>query len=369
MTDARGFRRVEQLCHAALERSPGERDAFLSRACDGDEELLREVKSLLAYEAEARRFMEEPAAAAATQEASAEAGRSWIGRRLGSYEILAPLGAGGMGEVYRAKDLKLGREVALKVLPEAFSRDPERVSRFQREARLLAALNHPNIASIHGLEESAGRHALVLELVPGGTLAERTSRGPVSVAEALPIFRQMADALEAAHEKGIIHRDLKPSNVAVTPDGQVKLLDFGLAKALMGAGSAGDPTSSPTVSEFGTREGLILGTASYMSPEQARGQVLDERTDIWSFGCCLYEALTGRRAYRGETVSDTLAAVLDREVDWAALPEETPASLRRLLRRCLQKDRSRRLHNIADARMDIEDAQGQGSGRLSLGGR
>ena len=361
MTDARGLRRVEQLYHAALERPPGERDAFLSRACDGDEELLREVKSLLAGEAEARR-MEDPAAAAAPKEASPEAGRSWIGRRLGSYEVLAPLGAGGMGEVYRAKDLKLGREVALKVLPEAFSRDPECVSRFQHEARVLAALNHPNIASIHGLEEWAGQHALVLELVPGGTLAERTRRGPVPVAEALPIFRQVADALEGAHEKGIIHRDLKPSNVAVTPDGQVKLLDFGLAKAFTGAGSAGDATTSPTVSEVGTREGLILGTASYMSPEQARGQVLDERTDIWSFGCCLYEALTGRRAYRGETVTDILAAVLEREVDWAALPEETPDSLRRLLRRCLQKDRSRRLHSIADARMEIEDAQGQGSG-------
>ena len=358
MTDARGLRRVEQLYHAALERAPGERDAFLARGCDGDPELLREVKSLLACEAEARPFMEEPAGAAAAEEASPEAGRSWIGRRLGSYEVLAPLGAGGMGEVYRAKDLKLGRDVALKVLPGAFSRDRERVSRLKREARLLAALNHPNIASIYGLEESEGRHALVLELVPGGTLAEH---GPVSVAEALTIFRQVADALEAAHEKGIIHRDLKPSNVAVTPDGRVKLLDFGLAKALAGAGSAADPTPSPTVSEVDTREGMILGTASYMSPEQARGQVLDERTDIWSFGCCLYEALTGRRAYRGETVPDTLAAVLGREVDWAALPEETPASLRRLLLRCLQKDRSRRLHNIADARMEIDDAQGQGS--------
>jgi Tol biopolymer transport system component len=287
-----------------------------------------------------------------------------VGRRLGGYEVLAPLGAGGMGEVYRAKDTKLGREVALKVLPEAFSRDPERVVRFQREARLLAALSHPSIAAIYGLEETEGRHVLVLELVPGEALSERTARGPILVSEALPIFRQIAEALEAAHEKGIIHRDLKPANVAVTPDGQVKLLDFGLAKAFAGEASGSDPASSPTISEVGTREGLILGTASYMSPEQARGKPLDERTDIWSFGCCLYEALTGRRAYGGETVSDTLAAVLEREVDWQALPDATPAPVERLLRRSLQKDRKERLRHIADARMEIQDALDEPSGAV-----
>jgi serine/threonine protein kinase/tetratricopeptide (TPR) repeat protein len=287
-------------------------------------------------------------------------GESWVGRRLGNHEMLAPLGSGGMGEVYRAKDLKLGREVAVKVLPEEFSRDAQRVARFQREARLLAALNHPNIASIHGLEESEGRHALVLELVPGETLARRIFRGRIPVAEALSIFGQVADALEAAHGKAIIHRDLKPSNVSITPEGRVKLLDFGLAKALSPAGAGDDSSASPTLSEVGTAEGRIIGTASYMSPEQARGQALDERTDIWSFGCCLYEALTGLRAYRGETVADTLAAVLERDVDWEALPEATPPPVERLLRRCLQKDRTRRLRSIADARIEIDDALGEG---------
>jgi serine/threonine protein kinase/TolB-like protein/tetratricopeptide (TPR) repeat protein len=359
VTGDRDYGRVERLHHAARARPPGERDAFLSQACDGDEDLLRHVKSLLADEGDARDV--EPRTGAAPQHGGPQAGRSWIGRRLGNYEILAAIGSGGMGEVYRAKDLRLGRDVALKVLPEDFSRDPERVARFQREARLLAALNHPSIASIYGLEESEGRHALALELVPGETLAKRMLRGLLSPAEALSIFRQVADALEAAHEKGIIHRDLKPANVAVTPDGRVKLLDFGLAKAFTGAGPDSDPTtSSPTVSDGGTREGRILGTASYMSPEQARGQPLDERTDIWSFGCCLYEALAGRRAYAGETVPDTLAAVLDREVDWAALPEETPVSVRRLLQRCLKKDRSRRLRHIADARMEIDEALAEG---------
>jgi serine/threonine protein kinase/TolB-like protein/Tfp pilus assembly protein PilF len=349
--------KVDELFHAALQRGDAEREAFLAEACRGNEELRREVLSLLeACGADAERMMEEPAADAARRTLAVVRGT-----RLGPYEVMELIGSGGMGEVYRARDVRLLREVAIKVLPEDFSRDPVCVSRFEREARLLAALNHPNIAAIHGLEEGAGQHALVLELVPGVTLAQRLSLGPLSVSEALRIFRQVADALEGAHEKGIIHRDLKPSNVAVTPDGHVKLLDFGLAKAFEEADSVGD-TTSPTVSDVGTRQGLIMGTVSYMSPEQARGQALDERTDIWSFGCCLYEALTGRRAYKGKTASDTLAAVLEHEVDWAALPEETPASLRRLLLRCLQKDQSRRLHSIADARMEIEDAQGQGSG-------
>jgi Tol biopolymer transport system component len=362
--DPQNFKRVEELYHAALEQPLGERESFVSRACDGDQDLLREVRSLLGHESEARRLIEEPAVAAATQEAWPETARPWVGRRVGGYEILAPLGAGGMGEVYRAKDTTLGREVALKVLPEAFSRDLERVARFQREARLLAALNHPNIASIHGLEESNGHHYLVLELVPGESLAEKAARGPLPLDELLPIFRQMAVALEAAHEKGIVHRDLKPANVAVTPEGEAKLLDFGLAKAFSAEPAAADPDDSPTLSEAGTREGLILGTASYMSPEQARGRALDERTDIWSFGCCLFEALIGRRVFRGKTVSDTLAAVLERDVDWESLPETTPEPIRRLLRRCLQKDRNQRLRHIADARWEIEDALDGPSGAV-----
>ena len=356
MSDPPSLSRVERLYHAALERSPGERDAFLRQASGDDASLLREVRSLLALEGHARGFIEEPAAAAATQEVRPNPAGDRVGRRLGIYEVLAPLGAGGMGEVYRAKDTRLGREVALKLLPEAFSHDPERIARFQREARLLAALNHPNIASIHGLEEAEGRHLLVMELVPGGTLADRVSGGSLPVAEALSVFCEVAEALEAAHDKGILHRDLKPANVAITPDGRAKLLDFGLAKALSGEATPADADESPTISEEGTRDGLVLGTISYMSPEQARGRALDERTDIWSFGCCFFEALAGSRAFRGETTSDTIAAVLEKEVDWTALPASTPASTRRLLRRCLQKERKRRLRHIADARLEIEEA-------------
>ncbi len=281
------------------------------------------------------------------------------GSKLGPYEILAPLGAGGMGEVYRARDSKLNREVALKVLPDAFARDPERLARFEREAQLLASLNHPNIAAIHGLEEANGIRYLVLELAPGKTLAERLAAGPFEVEEALSICRQIAEALEAAHEKGIVHRDLKPANVKVTPEGKVKVLDFGLAKAFEVEGGSTDLSSSPTVTGGGTRHGIILGTAAYMSPEQARGKPLDKRTDIWSFGCVLYEMLTGRLAFRGETVSDTIAAILDREPDWKALPKDTPATIRLLLGRCLEKDRNQRLHDIADARIEIEDAARQ----------
>jgi serine/threonine-protein kinase len=282
--------------------------------------------------------------------------KSWLGRRVRSYEVLSRIGAGGMGEVYRAKDTKLGREVALKVLSEEFADDPERVTRFEREARLLAALNHPNVAAIHGLEEFEGRHVLVLELVEGETLAERIARGPIPIAEALPFFRQIAAGLEAAHEKGIVHRDLKPSNVTVTPEGQVKVLDFGLAKAFRGVVAVGSDVRTETAWDSQTGEGRIVGTVSYMSPEQARGLAVDKRTDVWAFGCVLYEALTGRRAFAGGTVSDTLAAVLEREVDWNALPAETPGLLRSVLRRCLQKDRDRRLHDIADARIEIEEA-------------
>ena len=233
------------------------------------------------------------------------------GTNLGSYEIVAAIGAGGMGEVYQAHDTKLGRDVAIKVLPEAFAHDPERLSRFQREAKMLAALNHPNIATIYGLEQSNGTSYLVMELVSGETLADRVKReGAVPVEEALTIAKQIAEALEAAHEKGIIHRDLKPANVKVTPEGKVKVLDFGLAKAFAGDAATEDPSNSPTLSRAATMQGVILGTAAYMSPEQARGKAVDKRTDIWAFGCVLYELLTGKQAFTGEDITEILAAVV-----------------------------------------------------------
>jgi serine/threonine protein kinase len=282
------------------------------------------------------------------------------GSRLGSYEILSPLGAGGMGEVWRARDTKLGREVAIKVLPEEVAQDRERLLRFRREAQVLAALNHPHIAAIYGLEES-GERALVLELVEGETLAERIAAGPLPVDEALTVCRQLAEALEAAHEKGIIHRDLKPANIKITPAGKVKVLDFGLAKAFGAEASpAKDVSHSPTVTSGGTQKGVILGTAAYMSPEQARGKVVDRRTDIWSFGCVLYEALTGRKAFEGETVSDVMAAVLTREPDWSALPAGLSPRVRQVLRRCLQKVPEKRLHDIADGRLELEELEPEG---------
>jgi len=276
------------------------------------------------------------------------------GHRVGSYEIVAPLGAGGMGEVYRARDLRLGRDVALKFLTDAVASDEDRLARFDREARVLASLNHPNIGAIHGLEDSSGTPCLVLELVPGETLAEKLAAGPLSVQEAAGVCRQIARALEAAHENGILHRDLKPANVKVTPDGTVKVLDFGLAKAFAAEGSS-SASHSPTITTGGTRDGVLLGTASYMSPEQARGKAVDQRTDVWSFGCVLYETLTGERAFPGDTVPDALAAVIHRDPDWSRLPRETPAPIRRLLERCLRKERDRRLHSIADARLDLEE--------------
>src|SRR5258706_5851392 len=242
------------------------------------------------------------------------------GTRLGPYEILSALGAGGMGEVYRARDTKLDRAVAIKILPEAFAADTERIARFQREAKTLASLNHLNIAHIHGLEESSGVRALVMELVEGEDLAQRIARGAIPVAEALPIAKQMADALEAAHEQGIIHRDLKPANIKVRPDGTVKVLDFGLAKAMEPPASSPNVSQSPTITTPAmTQAGMILGTAAYMSPEQAKGRAADKRSDVWAFGCVLYEMLTGRRAFEGDDVSDTLAAGPPREPDWDAL--------------------------------------------------
>lgn len=274
------------------------------------------------------------------------------GERLGPYEILTPLGAGGMGEVYRARDTKLNRDVAIKVLPAALAGDTMYMARFEREAQVLAALNHPNIATVFGTEAKA----LVMELVEGATLAERIGRGPLSLDETLAIARQICDALEAAHAKGIVHRDLKPANIKITSEGQVKVLDFGLAKALDGddTTSAASATMSPTMTLAATRAGVILGTAAYMSPEQARGLPVDKRADIWAFGVVLYEMLTGSTIFAGDTISDTLAAVLRADIDFALLPPTAPASVRRLLRRCLARDRKKRLADIADARLELD---------------
>jgi len=274
----------------------------------------------------------------------------------GHYEIIEKLGQGGMGEVYRALDKNLGRQVAIKILPEDLSTDLERLARFEREAKLLAVLNHPNIASIYGLEESAGRRLLVLELIDGETLKARLDRGALGVEEALATCRQVAEGLEAAHEKGIIHRDLKPGNIMITPEGKVKILDFGLAKTYMGESTGIDIANSPTITAQMTEPGVILGTAAYMSPEQARSRSVDKRADIWAFGCVFYECLTGKRAFQGETVSDTLAQILKGEPDWGVLPTNTPASIRSLIRRCLQKNSKERLHDIADARIEIGES-------------
>jgi serine/threonine protein kinase/Tol biopolymer transport system component len=279
-----------------------------------------------------------------------------IGTQLGSLEIISLLGKGGMGEVYRARDNKLKREVAIKILPVGLSRAPDRLSRFQREAEVLASLNHPNIASIYGIEDSGNSPALVMELAEGSTLADRIRQGPVPVDEALAIARQIADALEYAHERGIIHRDLKPANVIVAADDTVKILDFGLAKALAPDRFVEeDNSNSPTISHTATRDGVLLGTAAYMSPEQARAKPVDRRSDIWAFGCVLYEMLTGKMAFRGDSVTDTLAAVIKSEPDWSQLPAVTPQHVRILLRRCLEKDARQRLQAMGEARISLDE--------------
>ncbi|HEX4824166.1 MAG TPA: protein kinase [Candidatus Polarisedimenticolaceae bacterium] len=291
------------------------------------------------------------------------------GSRLGLYEIVAPLGAGGMGEVYRARDTKLGRDVAIKVLPPAFAADPERLARFEREAKVLASLSHPNIAGIFGLHEENGTGFLAMEMVAGEDLAEILKRGPLPSSEVADIARQIAEALEAAHEQGIVHRDLKPANVRITPDGKVKVLDFGLAKALESATTSDSGAGmSPTITSLGTVAGVILGTAAYMAPEQARGKGVDKRADIWAFGCVLFEMLSGKRPFDGETVSDTLAAVLAKDADWSALPASTPAKVRHLLERCLEKDPKRRLRDIGDARLELDEvlADRTASGRVRV---
>jgi Tol biopolymer transport system component len=351
------WRRVEELYQAARARPSSERAAFLVDACRDDEALRRDVESLLKEPVSVDGFLDVPARAPAPVATDVRLD-PMSGRILGGYHLQALLGAGGMGEVYEARDAKLGRDVAIKILPRTVTSDPDRLARFEREARMLAALNHPNICAIYGLEEAEGIRFLILERVDGRTLAERIQAsaigGGLAIPEVLSIARQIVVALEAAHDKGIVHRDLKPANIKITPDGVVKVLDFGLAKPT--TADAADPylTQSPTVTFGGTRDGVILGTAAYMSPEQARGKSIDKRTDIWAFGCVLYEMLTGRVPFAGETVSDMIGKILEREPDWAALPSATPVPIRRLLLRCFAKDPKQRLRDIGDVRIEID---------------
>jgi serine/threonine-protein kinase len=353
------WEQIEHLYHAALEQPSEARAAWLAEACGDDSALRHELESLIAHE-DAAVLIDQPLDVAAAAVLS-DAPRLEPGTSVGPYRISALLGEGGMGQVYRAHDAKLQRDVALKILPDAFVHDPDRLARFTREAHMLASLNHPNIAGIHGFEDSGQVHALVLELVEGPTLADRIARGPLPVDEALAIARQIADALEAAHEHGIVHRDLKPANIKVREDGTVKVLDFGLAKPAgppHAAPNASDPTGphglnvpttvSPTmVSPAITAIGVILGTAAYLSPEQAKGKPADKRSDIWAFGCVLFEMLAAKRAFDGEDVSDTLAAIIKGEPDWSALPPSTYPPVVTMLRACLIGDRRRRISDIA----------------------
>ena len=349
--------RLKDVFADARELPAERRPAYLTEACEGNDALRQEVESLLASSERAERFLETPAA---VQVEDAITARHLEGTRIGAYQIEAWIGAGGMGEVYRARDTKLNRQVAIKVLLPAVADDPDRLARFGREAQVLALLNHPNIAQIHGFEDEGGVRALVMELVEGPTLADRIAAAAIPVGEALSIAMQIAEALEAAHERGIIHRDLKPANIKVREDGTVKVLDFGLAKALestgssAGVGAAVSPT--PGAGANATAAGLIFGTPAYMSPEQARGKAMDRRADLWAFGCVLYEMLTGRRAFDGESRAGVMAAVDTNEPDWTLLPAETPETVRTLLRRCLERDRARRLDSAAAARLEIDDA-------------
>jgi serine/threonine protein kinase len=353
--DAERFRKVEEVFLGALMLKPVSRREYLDRECGEDADLRHEVDSLLAQRTQAEDFLE-PIEQSVTQTILS-------GRQFGSYRILSPLGAGGMGEVYRAHDGKLGRDVAIKTLPGEFAQDPGRLARFRREARTLASLNHPSIAAIYGLEESQNTTCLVLELVEGETL-----RGPLPIPTVLDYARQIAEGLEAAHEKGIVHRDLKPANVKVTPQGRVKILDFGLAKAVWGSSETVSLPQANASTGAETLAGHIVGSPPYMSPEQARGEGVDRRTDIWAFGCVLYELLTGKRAFRGDTLATTIRAILEHEPDWSALPPKTPPKVVQLLKRCLQKDLHLRLQEIHDAWRIMEKVQkGRNHWKLSAG--
>ena len=347
--DSDRWKQVDNLLQAALERPPGERAGFLRQACAGDQSLEREVRSLLSSQQEAGGFLERPASdvALSPQDAATQTIFSLIDRTVSHYRIIEKLGSGGMGVVYKAEDSRLGRFVALKFLSEEFAHDSAWMSRFEREARILASLNHPRIAAIYGLEESDGLCAIAMELVEGPTLAERMARGRIPVAEALAMAAQVAEAVEYAHEMGIVHRDLKPANVKLRPDGTVKVLDFGLAKAA-------DAKEMPAVTA--THTGVVMGTPTYMAPEQAAGLPVDRRADIWAFGVVLFEMLSGCRIFARRTALETLAAVARDEPPWDQLPEETPAPIVRLLRRCLDRDPQRRLRDIGEARIAIEEA-------------
>ena len=349
------WERVKNLFDAVQTQPQAERAAFLASASGSDEELRQDVQRLLEQPIGTSDFVQ---FVGGPSDGRVVKDRDLIGRRLGTFEVQALLGRGGMGEVYRAHDHRLGRQVAIKVLPEAFIADAGRLASFEREARVVASLNHPHIAAIHGVEESEGVRGLVLELVEGETLAERiarTGRPGLRLQEALGYARQIADALEAAHEKGITHRDLKPANIKITPDGVVKLLDFGIAKVVAGEGPGQDLTHATSATLTETFGGMIVGTAGYMSPEQARGLPVDKRTDIWAFGCVLYEMLAGRTAFAGDTLSDTIAAILERDPDWSTLPADTPRAIRRLLQRCLEKQPKQRLRDMGDARVELEE--------------
>ena len=367
------WQEIERIYHAARELDGSERATFLAKACAGDAVLRSQVELMLAQAERAADFLETPAIEVAAEVIAKE--RQWphppkatleIERMIAHYQLAGKIGEGGMGKVYRARDTKLHRDVALKVLPEAMARDAQRMARFEREARMLASLNHPNIAAIHGIEESNGVRALVMELVEGETLEAKINgegsalpREPKGLhcQDALPIARQIAEALEYAHERGVIHRDLKPANIKITSEGAVKVLDFGLAKVLTPSdpSATGDTAESPGLTTIATMPGTLLGTAAYMSPEQAKGYRVDRRCDVWAFGCVLYEMLSGRKAFQGETISDVLAAVITKEPDWALLPKSTPLPIQRLIYRCLQKDLRQRLQAIGDARVVIEE--------------
>jgi eukaryotic-like serine/threonine-protein kinase len=354
--------RISDLYHATLSKQPEEREAFLIEACDGDEALREELRSMLRYEPELSGFLGIPVASVAAALGGDEPAVAMIGRQIGPYRIVAPLGKGGMGVVYRARDSKLNREAAIKVLPPHLTEDPERRARLAREARLLATLNHPNVGAIYGLEELDGVNALVLELVEGPTLAERIDGGPLPLSQALAIAHQVAAALDAAHAKGIVHRDLKPSNIVLHggPDAydvRAKVLDFGLAKSTP-LSPDDEPTRSLHDSLDGRADGRgrILGTPAYMSPEQARGLPVDKRTDVWAFGCVLFEMLAGRPPFEADSAAETVVRVLEREPDWNALPPTLPRPMQALLRQCLQKDPVRRVRDVRDAMLRLDDA-------------
>src|SRR5215471_18475162 len=341
------YQQVREVFEAALNCPAADRAAFVERACGGNARLIGEVERMMAADAETHPLLDGPLSGQRLREGD---------RFANHFEIGGTLGRGGMGEVYLGRDTKLNREVAIKVLPSTFTGDPDRLARFRREAQVLASLNHPNIGAIYSFEESEGIHALALEYVEGPTLEDRIARGPIPLETALSIARQIAEALEVAHEQGIVHRDLKPGNVKLRPDGVVKVLDFGLAKPALQPQAPGTEAGCPELtSPTMTAMGMMVGTPAYMSPEQVKGRGVDRRADIWAFGAVLYEMSSGRRAFRGEDVPETLASVLQQEVDWSVIPGSTPARVRNLVARCLDRDLRRRLRDVGEARIAIDE--------------